>query len=59
MKYFVIITRWNSEKATKVREIAGAFERFHHAAIFKKAYEEEFKAHAEIVEADKWLNGRA
>lgn len=59
MKYFVIITRWSEEKKAQVKEIAGCFEKVHHAIIFQKAYNKEFNVNAEIVEASKMINGRA
>lgn len=59
MKYFVIITRWSEEKKAQVKEIAGTFEKVHHAIIFQGAYNQEFHANAEVVEAAKMINGRA
>ena len=59
MKYFVNITRWSEEKKAQVKEIAGTFEKVHHAIIFQKAYNKEFNASAEVVEAARMINGRA
>lgn len=56
MKYFVVATRWSSEKKAQIKEIVGAFERFHMARIFQQAYNEEYITQAEIVEAFQLFN---
>ena len=56
MKYFVVATRWSSEKQAQIKEIVGAFERFHMARIFQQAYNEEYSTQAEIVEAFQLFN---
>ena len=55
MKYFVIATKWSSEEHKQVREIVGAFEKAYLAVIFKDAYNKEFSATAEVVEAKTLL----
>lgn len=56
MKYFVVAVRWSSEKEAQVKEIVGAFERFHMARIFQQVYNEKYSAQAEIVEACQLFN---
>lgn len=56
MKYFVIITRWSDEKKAQVREIAGSFDRYFNAALFRDAYNNHFHANAVIVEQSELLN---
>ena len=56
MKYFVIATHWDDERKAQVKYIAGQFDSFANANIFKTAYNEHYKADAVIVEAFKLLH---
>ena len=49
-KYFVISTHWDEERKAQVKYIAGAFNDFPNANIFKNAYNEHYKADAVIVD---------
>lgn len=49
MKFFVIIKRWDDEKGRIVKEIAGSFDRYTNARIFRDAYAAEFSANPKIV----------
>lgn len=55
-KYFVIATHWDEEKKAQVKYIAGEFNNFANANIFKNAYNEHYKADAVIVEDFAMLN---
>ena len=48
MKYFVIATHWDDERKAQVKYIAGQFDSFANANIFKTAYNEHYKADAVI-----------
>lgn len=56
MYYYVIAIKWDTDKGERRKYIAGTFETFINASIFQKAYNEYFKANAEIVTADKLVN---
>ena len=49
-KYFVIATHWDEEKKAQVKYIAGEFNDFPNANIFKRAYNEHYSADAVIVD---------
>lgn len=52
MKFFVIIKRWDDEKGRIIKEIAGSFDRYTNARIFRDAYAAEFSATPFIVSQD-------
>lgn len=56
MKYFVIATHWDDNRKAQVKYIAGEFNNFANANIFKNAYNEYYKADAIIVEDFAMLN---
>ena len=56
MKYFVIATHWDDNRKAQVKYIAGEFDNFANASIFKNAYNEHYKADAVIVEDFAMLN---
>ena len=56
MKYFVITRHWDDSKHDIVKRIAGSFDRFFDAALFRDAYNEHYRANAEIVEAFSLVN---
>ena len=49
-KYFVIAKIWDSEKKEQVEYIAGEFDLYMNASIFKNAYNKYYSANARIVE---------
>lgn len=57
MKYFVIATHWDDNKQAQVKYIAGEFNSYMNASLFKNAYNEHYKADASIVEDSAMLNG--
>ena len=50
MKYMVIATKWSEEIKTQVKYVAGEFDEYMNASIFKQAYNEYYSANAYIVE---------
>lgn len=56
MKYFVIAKHWDDSKKDIVKRIAGAFDRYIDAALFRDAYNAHYHANAEIVEAFSLVN---
>lgn len=60
MKYFVIATYWDDEKKAAVKYIAGEFDRYMNASIFRDAYRDAYNAyyntHAVVVEDFAMLN---
>ena len=50
MKYYVIAKKWDSEKEAQVEFIAGMFDDYSLANIFKRAYNNEYNAQAVVVE---------
>ena len=56
MKYFVIATKWDPDKETQIKFIAGAFGRYADAALFRDAYNERYSADAKVVEDFALLN---
>jgi len=46
MKYFVIATHWDNDRKAQVKYIAGEFNNFANANIFKNAYNEHYSADA-------------
>ena len=57
MKYFVIATHWDDKKKAQVKYIAGQFEKYVNASLFKQAYNECYHADAKIVENYEMVNG--
>ena len=53
MKYFVIAERYDDDKKTQIKYIAGQFDCFPCANIFKDAYNKYYKANAYIVDQSK------
>ena len=56
MKYFVIATKWDDTRKAQVKYIAGEFDSFVNANLFKTAYNQHYSANAEIVEDFAMLN---
>lgn len=55
-RYFVIGTHWDDEKKAQVKYVAGEFNNWMNAALFRNAYNEYFKADAHVVEESALLN---
>ncbi len=49
-KFFVIATHWDDQEKAQVKYIAGEFNNYTNASIFKNAYNEQYKADAVIVD---------
>lgn len=56
MKYFVIATKWDDERKAQVKYIAGEFDSYVNAELFKKAYNTHYSADAKVVEAFNLVN---
>lgn len=56
MKYFVIATHWDDKRKAPVKYIAGEFDRYINAALFRDAYNAHYSADAKIVEDFNLLN---
>lgn len=56
MKYFVIATKWDEKRQAQVKYIAGQFDCYMNASIFKSAYNQHYSADAVIVEDFAMLN---
>ena len=56
MKYFVIATHWDDNRKAQVKYIAGQFDNYMNASLFKKAYNEYYSTNAVIVEDFAMLN---
>ena len=50
MKYLVIITKWSEEQHNRVEVVAGAFDSYFNASLFRDAYNKHYSASAYIVE---------
>lgn len=57
MKYFVIATKWDDNRKAQVKYIAGQFDNYINASLFKKAYNNHYKANAMIIEDFALING--
>lgn len=57
MKYFVIATHWDDNRKAQVKYIAGQFDNYMNARIFKEAYNDHYKTDAVIVEDFGLING--
>ena len=49
-KYEVWVTVWSEEYKQQIKKLAGTFDNFMNATLFKEAYDNHYSAHAEIVE---------
>ena len=56
MKYFVIATCWNDEKKEAEKCIAGEFDSYMNASIFRDAYDKYYSTNSTIVEDFELLN---
>ena len=56
MKYFVIATHWDDNKTARVKYIAGEFDVYMNAVLFKTAYNEHYDANAKIVDDFSMIN---
>mgnify|MGYP007048983554 CR=1 FL=1 len=56
MKFFVIATHWDYNRKALVRYIAGEFDSYTNADLFKKAYNEFYNADAKIVDDYEMIN---
>lgn len=51
MKYLVTAVKWDSELKEQIKYVAGEFNNYVNASIFKKAYQEYYSAtNVEIIE---------
>ena len=50
-KYFVVAKRWSDEKKEIIEYIAGEFDEYMNASIFRDAYNKHYSAHSRIVES--------
>ena len=50
MKYLVITTKWSEEQHARVDVVAGAFDSYFNASLFRDAYNKHYSASAYIVE---------
>lgn len=50
MKYMVIIKKWSDEYHTQIEVVAGMFDSYFNASLFRDAYNEHYSASAYIVE---------
>lgn len=51
MRYLVVTTRWDEEREVPEKLIAGVFNDFMSASIFRRAYNEYYKAEAVVFDA--------
>lgn len=58
MTYFVIAKHWDDEKKAQVNYIAGQFDNYMNASLFKNAYNEWYHADAVIRDTDTILKVR-
>lgn len=56
MKYFVIATKWDPKQEKQIKYIAGEFNNFVNAEIFRTAYNERYSADAMIIREDNLLS---
>lgn len=50
MRYLVIATHWNENIKDQEKYVAGSFDKYLNAELFRNAYNEHFKSNAYIVE---------
>lgn len=56
--YYVIATRWDDEVRAQVKYIAGEFDSFVNAKIFRDAYNAHYSANAYIEDKYTLLNNK-
>lgn len=56
MKYFVIAKHWDNNREAQVKYIAGQFDNYMNASLFRKAYNEHYCTDAVIVEDFALIN---
>ena len=56
MKYFVVITKYDSLKHKQVKEIAGTFDNYINAELFRDAYNMWYYASAKVHTESDLLN---
>jgi len=56
MKYFVIATHWDDKRKAPVKYVAGEFDRYMNAVLFRDAYNSYYSTDAKIVEDFDLLN---
>lgn len=56
MKYFVIAIHWDEKRKAQVKYIAGQFDNYMNASIFRDAYNNYYSASAKIVEDFNLIN---
>ena len=49
MKYYVIATKWDETLKAQIKYVAGEFSTYSNAGLFRKAYNDHYKAEAEIL----------
>lgn len=49
-KYEVWVTLWSCEYKQQIKKLAGTFDSFMNAKLFKEAYDNHYSTNAEIVE---------
>lgn len=57
MKYFVIAIHWDDHRKAQVKYIAGQFDNYMNASLFRKAYNDHYSTSAVIVEDFELING--
>lgn len=50
MKYLVIIKKWDNNKGKQVEEVAGGFNEWFNAMLFKKAYDNHYCTNAKVID---------
>ena len=55
-KFFVIDSHWDDQEKAQVKYIAGEFNNYANASIFKAAYNEHYKADAVVVDDFNLIN---
>ena len=56
MKYFVIGKQWDNNRKAQVKYIAGQFDNYINASLFRRAYNERYSTDAVIVEDFALIN---
>lgn len=56
MKYFVIAIHWDCNKKAQVKYIAGEFDNYVNASLFRNAYNNHYHTDAKIVNDFDLLN---
>ena len=55
MKYVVVATVWSHEHGKQIKKVAGMFDDFANAKIFRDAYNKHYSAHAILMDLNEWL----